>query len=139
VIFHGFQKGSCVRRLYPRHHLVQSSNGWHQHFNPYRIMEQNYVNLATEGNSTIPFPIACHSLYHSHTMGIFYGDNPLYHSFSLVIFNLAIINIITHFIGVLLKPLRQPFIVSQILVSFLLLHLSHSYHSIKNISNLLKI
>ncbi|ESW18828.1 hypothetical protein PHAVU_006G073800 [Phaseolus vulgaris] len=78
-------------------------------------MEQNYVNLATEGNSTIPFPIACHSLYHSHTMGIFYGDNPLYHSFSLVIFNLAIINIITHFIGVLLKPLRQPFIVSQIL------------------------
>ena len=132
------QKGSGMTRLYPSHSLVQASNGWHQHFNHSRIMQEQFINVTTKGNSTISFPIVCHNL-NSQSSGIFYGDNPLSHSFSVVIFNLAFINLITHFIGVLLKPLRQPFIISQMLVSFLLLHLSDSYHSINNISNLLKI
>ncbi|KAK7333169.1 hypothetical protein VNO80_29934 [Phaseolus coccineus] len=104
-----------MTRLYPSHRLVQASNGWHQHFNHSRITQEQFINLTTEGNSTIPFPIVCHKLHNFQSAGFFYGDNPLSHSFSLVIFNFAFISIITRFIGVLLKPLKQPFIISQIL------------------------
>ena len=76
----------------------------------------------------------CQSAQHSHPVGIFNGDNPLALSFSLIMFNLILNTLITHSLQVLLKPLKQPVIISQIIVSRFL-HLVITFiHHIVNIS-----
>lgn len=62
----------------------------------------------------------CRKAHSSHPLGIFYGDNPLNFSFSLIMLDLVIIILITQTLRFLLKPLRQPRVVSEIIVSFFL-------------------
>ncbi|TKY47208.1 Cation/H(+) antiporter 25 [Spatholobus suberectus] len=107
-------KTSCMTRVFTPHRLLQASNGWQQHFNPPRLLQQNMVDLPMN-NSTTSFPILCHSVQASHSSGIFLGGNPLAHSFSLILFNLILITAITRILRFLLKPLRQPLIISQII------------------------
>lgn len=119
-----------MTRLFSAHGLLEASNGWEQQFShSYEqhgyMAEQNLVNITLSDNSTTSYPILCHSIKDSHSAGIFYGDTPLRHPFSLIMFNLVFITIITRIIQILLKPLKQPLIISQIIVSFLLLHLSY--------------
>uniref|UniRef100_A0A2C9U316 Uncharacterized protein n=1 Tax=Manihot esculenta TaxID=3983 RepID=A0A2C9U316_MANES len=47
--------------------------------------------------------------------GIFYGENPFDYSFSLILFEIILIISISRIIRILLKPLRQPRIISDIL------------------------
>lgn len=55
------------------------------------------------------------------SVGIFYGQNPLDYSFPLLMVELTVVVKVTQLVRFLLKPLKQPGIVSQIIVSFLTL------------------
>ncbi|KAL2333028.1 hypothetical protein Fmac_014241 [Flemingia macrophylla] len=105
-----------MTRVFPAPRLPQaSSNGWHQHhFNPSRHLQQHIVNI-TVNNHTISYPIICHSTQDSHSAGYFFGDTPFAHSFSVLMFTLVFVTIITRVVRFLLKPLRQPLIISQII------------------------
>ncbi|MCD7457527.1 hypothetical protein HAX54_035339 [Datura stramonium] len=59
--------------------------------------------------------VICRSIHPPHTFGIFYGENPLQFSFPLVLLEISTIITITHIIRYLLKPLRQPRVISEIL------------------------
>ncbi|XP_049406195.1 cation/H(+) antiporter 24-like [Solanum stenotomum] len=59
--------------------------------------------------------VICRGIHPPHTFGIFSGQNPLEFSFSLVLLEISTIIAISHFIRYLLKPLRQPRIISELL------------------------
>lgn len=128
LLEHDFLKASCMTRLLQTHSWLQTSNGWKEEFDPPPILQQNMVDV-TMNNNTISFPIFCQSAQHSHPVGIFNGDNPLALSFSLIMFNLILNTLITHSLQVLLKPLKQPVIIYQIIVSrFLHLVITFIHH-----------
>lgn len=111
-----FHKISCMTRVFPAQRLLQTPNGWNQHVNPSRVL-QEYMNSSINVSGT-PINIVCEAAIEVPNVGIFLGDNPLKHSFSLVLFNLLLVTTITRIVRFLLKPLRQPKIISQIIVSF---------------------
>lgn len=61
--------------------------------------------------------VICRGIHPPHTFGIFSGENPLQFSFSLVLLEISTIIAITRLIRYLLKPLRQPRVISDLLVS----------------------
>ncbi|KAL3518009.1 hypothetical protein ACH5RR_020598 [Cinchona calisaya] len=70
-------------------------------------------------NIPIPLPregkAICRQIYGGHPFGIFYGDNPLQYSVPIMLLELSILMIITRILRFLLKPLRQPRVVPEIL------------------------
>ena len=61
----------------------------------------------------------CRATQGTHPLGIFYGESPLEYSFTLVLLEVTLIVLITRILAFLLKPLKQPRIVSDILVTSL--------------------
>ncbi|XP_057483723.1 cation/H(+) antiporter 24-like [Actinidia eriantha] len=57
----------------------------------------------------------CRATQATHPPGIFYGESPLDYSFTLVLLEVTLIVLITRILAFLLKPLKQPRIVSDIL------------------------
>lgn len=64
--------------------------------------------------------VICRAIHPPHTFGIFYGENPLQFSFPLVLLEISTIIAISRLIRYILKPLRQPRVISEILVSFVI-------------------
>ncbi|GFP97348.1 cation/H(+) antiporter 25 [Phtheirospermum japonicum] len=64
--------------------------------------------------------VICRKKQRNHPFGIFYGQNPLQFSFPLVLLQLSILIIVTRLVRFLLKPLRQPKVVSDILGGIIL-------------------
>jgi len=93
-----------MTRLFPANRLLQTPNNEWQHSNPSRVLQQQ---------------ILCQAQQNFHPKGIFYGDNPLSHSFSALLLHFVLVTTITRVVRFILKPLKQPMIVSQIIVSFL--------------------
>ncbi|KAF8394860.1 hypothetical protein HHK36_018797 [Tetracentron sinense] len=71
-----------------------------------------------------PFALPIHGRYNMtrcrwakrpHPFGIFYGENPLDFSFPLVLLQISVIVVITRAVRFLLKPLKQPRIISDII------------------------
>ena len=60
--------------------------------------------------------IVCYSPTMITTNGIWQGDNPLDYSLPLFILQLTLVVVITRLLVFLLKPLRQPRVISEILV-----------------------
>lgn len=52
------------------------------------------------------------------TNGIWQGDNPLNYSLPLFILQLTLVVVTTRMLVFILKPLRQPRVIAEILVSF---------------------
>lgn len=102
--------------------LSQSpNNDWqqkHEHSIPSRILQEKMVK-PTNHTSFSTYEILCQVQPNIHPSGIFYGDNPLGHAFSLLLFHLILVYTVTRIARFILKPLKQPNIVSQIIVSFL--------------------
>lgn len=48
--------------------------------------------------------------------GAWQGDNPLHHAFPLLIVQTLLILFVSRFLAFLLKPLRQPKVIAEILV-----------------------
>ncbi|VFQ71790.1 unnamed protein product [Cuscuta campestris] len=59
--------------------------------------------------------LVCRPLRKGHGRSIFYGESPLDHSMPLIYAQISFIILITQLLRVLLKPLRQPRIVSEII------------------------
>ncbi|XP_021603896.1 cation/H(+) antiporter 24 [Manihot esculenta] len=59
--------------------------------------------------------VICRKIRSPHPLGVFYGDNPLDYSFSLVLFQIILVVLISRFVRFLLKPLKQPRIISDII------------------------
>lgn len=53
--------------------------------------------------------------------GAWQGDNPLHHAFPLLIVQTTLILFVSRLLALLLKPLRQPKVIAEILVLFFLL------------------
>ncbi|XP_059663579.1 cation/H(+) antiporter 24-like [Cornus florida] len=64
-------------------------------------------------------PVICRRTHHSHPFGIFYGENPLDFSFPLMLMEISLVILITRILRFLLKPLKQPRIVSEVLGGFI--------------------
>ncbi|KAJ1384527.1 Sodium/solute symporter superfamily [Sesbania bispinosa] len=103
-----------MTRAFPAYRSVQTPYGWHKHFHPSYALQGTVENVAN--GSAIPFSIVCETgKEFDHSPGIFSGDNPFTHSFPLIMFHLVLIITITRIVRFLLKPLRQPIIISQII------------------------
>lgn len=70
------------------------------------------VNTVNRTDDTI----VCYSPTMITTNGIWQGDNPLDYSLPLFILQLTLVVVITRLLVFLLKPLRQPRVISEILV-----------------------
>lgn len=68
--------------------------------------------------------IVCYAPTMITTNGIWQGDNPLDYSLPLFILQLTLVVITTRLLVFALKPLRQPRVISEILVS--LMHARHT-------------
>ncbi|KAK4412516.1 Cation/H(+) antiporter 24 [Sesamum alatum] len=64
--------------------------------------------------------IICRAITNDHAFGIFYGQNPLKYSFPLLLLELSSIIIISRVVRFLLKPLRQPKVISEIIGGIIL-------------------
>ncbi|XP_020550589.1 cation/H(+) antiporter 24 [Sesamum indicum] len=77
--------------------------------------------------------VICRAIRNDHAFGIFYGQNPLKYSFPLLLLELSSIIIISRVVRFLLKPLRQPKVVSEIIGGIILgpsvLSRSKKFHS----------
>lgn len=62
--------------------------------------------------------VICREVHYDHPFGVFYGQNPLDFSFPLFLLQISTLIAITRILRFLLKPLRQPNIVSEILVIY---------------------
>lgn len=109
-----------MTRIFPTHRLLQTPHGWLQHFHPSRVLQENLIHVGN--GSATSLSILCQTVHHPR--GIFNGgDNPIAYTFSLLMFDLILVTTITRIVRLLLKPLKQPKIISQIIVSFLFLSL----------------
>ncbi|KDP45750.1 hypothetical protein JCGZ_17357 [Jatropha curcas] len=73
-------------------------------------------NPSVEFDPVIPqITVICEKIHAPHPLGVFYGENPLDYSFSLVLLEIILIILISRLIRILLKPLKQPRIVSDII------------------------
>ncbi|KAL3653195.1 hypothetical protein CASFOL_002876 [Castilleja foliolosa] len=64
--------------------------------------------------------VICRTKQRPHPLGIFYGQNPLHFSFPLFLLQLSTLILLTRLLRFLLKPLRQPKVVSEILGGIIL-------------------
>lgn len=69
--------------------------------------------MATNSTKNCPSPMKATS------DGSFQGDNPLDYSLPLLILQICLVVTLTRCINYLLRPLRQPRVVAEIVVSFL--------------------
>jgi hypothetical protein len=73
------------------------------------------VTTANKTNDTI----VCYAPTMITTNGIWQGDNPLDYSLPLFILQLTLVVVTTRALVFLLKPFRQPRVISEILVRFI--------------------
>lgn len=72
--------------------------------------------------SFIKHGMICRPLRKVHPVGVFYGKNPLNYSFTLILLEVLFIIFLTWMVRFLLRPLKQPRVVSEILVIFFIIH-----------------
>lgn len=72
--------------------------------------------VVTQGNQTEE-TIVCYAPTMITTHGIWQGDNPLDYSLPLFILQLTLVVVTTRILVFILKPFRQPRVISEILVS----------------------
>ncbi|KAG1346497.1 cation/H(+) antiporter 18 [Cocos nucifera] len=74
-------------------------------------MLTSFLKMANVTGNACPRPAAATS------NGVFQGENPLHSSLPLVILQICLVVVITRSLAFLLKPLRQPRVIAEIIVS----------------------
>lgn len=91
-----------------------SSNGFH----PAASVKAQVDNVSIDFNFVYPPAlISCGNYRPIPTLGFFFGDNPLKNPFTLLLLEVSFIILTTRVLRFLLKPLKQPRIVSEVIVS----------------------
>ncbi|XP_027111945.1 cation/H(+) antiporter 24-like [Coffea arabica] len=62
----------------------------------------------------------CRHIRGSHSFGVFYGENPLQYSVPIMLLEVSMLMVITRILRFILKPLRQPRVVSEILAGIIM-------------------
>lgn len=76
------------------------------------------AELATITNKTED--VVCYSPMMITTNGVWQGENPLDFALPLFILQLTLVVILTRILVLILKPFRQPRVIAEILVSFII-------------------
>ncbi|XP_028768926.1 cation/H(+) antiporter 15-like [Neltuma alba] len=90
-------------------HAIPPSLGGRERF------VQNAIQAATQAHIKFQDSFICHAFNLLNSKGFFLGDDPLNFSVPLILLQLSLMSIFTGFFLFLLKPLGQPYIISQIL------------------------
>ncbi|XP_050216332.1 cation/H(+) antiporter 24-like [Mercurialis annua] len=80
-----------------------------------RIMDDESNSDAELRNIASQVIHVCQKAHVPHHLGIFYKNNPLEYSFSLILFETILVILLSRIVRFLLKPLKQPRIVSDII------------------------
>ncbi|KAF7801745.1 cation/H(+) antiporter 15-like isoform X1 [Senna tora] len=80
------------------------------------IMQRNSSNSNVHHNLTA----MCTTVDRITSKGVFFNTNPFHFSFPLLLCQCALCSIVIHITSILLKPLRQPRVISQILAGIML-------------------
>ncbi|XP_021810580.1 cation/H(+) antiporter 24 [Prunus avium] len=89
-----------------------SSNGFH----PAASVKAQVDNVSIDFNFVYPPAlISCGNYRPIPTLGFFFGDNPLKNPFTLLLLEVSFIILTTRVLRFLLKPLKQPRIVSEVI------------------------
>jgi hypothetical protein len=107
-------------RVSPVYRSLAQGGRWYTHSDGFQTTVA--VDVADQFNADSDLPtdqyfITCHRTHQSHPFGVFYGENPLNYAFTLLLLEITLLIVLTRIIRFLLKPLKQPRIVSEILVS----------------------
>lgn len=73
--------------------------------------------VVTSSENKTEDTIVCYAPMMITTNGIWQGDNPLDYSLPLFILQLTLVVVITRLLVYVLKPIRQPRVIAEILVS----------------------
>ncbi|XP_022728705.1 cation/H(+) antiporter 24-like [Durio zibethinus] len=108
-------------RAFPARHPF-TPHGWQGHSQGYQqpTMGIRGAKFQTSNRGTAAFPLVCVRTKEPHSFGIFYGHNPLMFSFNVILVGLILINLITRTFRFLLKPLRQPRLVSELIAGIII-------------------
>ncbi|XVF05812.1 hypothetical protein REPUB_Repub05bG0205200 [Reevesia pubescens] len=92
-------------------------HGWQGHSQGYQrsTMEIKGARFQVANRGTAAFPLVCTKARDSSLSGIFYGQNPLMVNFNVILVGIVLVILITRTFRFLLKPLRQPRLVSEII------------------------
>lgn len=66
--------------------------------------------------------VICPSPMKATSNGVFQGDNPLHYALPLVILQICIVVTLTRILAYFLRPLRQPRVIAEIIVSIYSMH-----------------
>lgn len=66
--------------------------------------------------------VKCPPLMKATSNGVFQGDNPLHFALPLLILQICLVVVLTRVLAYLLRPLRQPRVIAEIIVSFSLFY-----------------
>ncbi|KAH7550533.1 hypothetical protein JRO89_XS13G0211300 [Xanthoceras sorbifolium] len=98
--------------------LILGLETWPAYFK----MFQNIVHIAADyPYESVPEAInpkyskICRPTHKDHSLGIFYGENPLEYSFTVMLFEIVFVILTTWIVRFLLKPLKQPRVISEII------------------------
>ncbi|KAK4274868.1 hypothetical protein QN277_018035 [Acacia crassicarpa] len=94
---------------------------WHLHPPP-SSHHQHHLSVSShvETNETVVVPPIICSRDEGRSNGIFFGENPLTFTFPFLLFQFFVIVLLTRLFRFLLKPLKQPKFVSEIIAGILL-------------------
>lgn len=70
--------------------------------------------MATNSTKACPAPMKATS------NGVFQGDNPIDFALPLAILQIVIVIVLTRVLAYILRPLRQPRVIAEVIVSFFL-------------------
>ncbi|KAE9594211.1 putative cation/H+ exchanger [Lupinus albus] len=84
-----------------------------EHIHSSRVLQENSMNDSSKFATSIP--LTCQKIKDFHPVGVFHGDNPFSHNFVILMLEYILVVTITHIVRFLIKPLRQPKVVSQII------------------------
>lgn len=71
----------------------------------------------------------CPSPMKATSNGVFQGDSPLDYALPLAILQICLVVVVTRVLAFLMKPLRQPRVIAEIIVSFSSYHASFCFCS----------
>lgn len=109
----------CMVRVFPLYR-PQASDGWQWPSN-FDGFQASVKAQASDSHVYSGAPLICRqTTRHESPFGIFYGENPLDDFFPLFLLEMSFVIVVTRLLRLLLKPLKQPRIVCEILVSFII-------------------
>ncbi|KAH1109047.1 hypothetical protein J1N35_012815 [Gossypium stocksii] len=83
-------------------------------------MDMRGAKFHTSNRGTAAVPLVCVRAQGSHAFGIFYGQNPIFVSYDMVLADLILMIFLIQTVRFLLKPFRQPRLVAELIAGIII-------------------